>query len=182
MQLSAIHETLAASNCNDWHHIVCGPGPSYKQSIVTDVYPQAQDQDQQVVNYILQHHELAVYKPDVSLSMAWGYDYTADTVQEALLGNSKDRRVFEFTKNFPDSSARCFLLDIFWNGSLVHREHLISVDGCRANLPIPRTDRNGEEYFEKFGVSLARLVTTIELTVSDFEEYLTSSKIPVREI
>jgi hypothetical protein len=116
MRLEQLMTQIIASDRSDWHRIHCGGhgnGPSYRQEVI------------ETSNGLetRQHHMVAVYKADASITMALGL------------------RVMEEYRpdwnNFPDPNASLHAADIFFNGSLVHRTLYATVDGGRADLPLP---------------------------------------------
>ncbi len=122
MKLRDLMKIIVDSDPSHWHKIGCwgaGSGPSFKDRIEFSTGPGD--------HWNLEtpsHSEVAVYKPDVSITMAWGFE-------------ANDDYVAEWTKKFSDEKARSFLVDVFYNNALVFREYLVSVDGARAYLPMP---------------------------------------------
>ncbi len=75
------------------------------------------------------HGMFAVYKPDVSLSLAWGQQY---------MGSPLDGPGYEWRKKFVVHDVTAYYADVRWNGVTVHREMLLSVDGSAGHtLPAP---------------------------------------------
>lgn len=102
------------------------------------------------------HFSIATYKPDLSISMAWGIEY-------------RDRFDEPWTSNFSDKNASGDYLDLFYMGTLVDRTVLIFVDGGRAALPMPTT---AEDLTVSSGyAALARLVDNLQTRVSQFDRY-----------
>lgn len=108
---------LAGSTVSDWHVIHCAGGSSGGPSYLDewgDEHPNT-------------HYTRAVWKADLALGLAWGMSFPGD------------QRTFGWAV-WPDKSAYPSLLDVFWNGMLVHREHGVVVDGGRAILPWPHAE------------------------------------------
>lgn len=80
----------------------------------------------------LAHEATAVYKPDPTITIAWGL-----TAMESFSA--------PWTKKFPAHDPidvwSCYL-DIFYCGALVHREMYVELDGGRCSVPLPRTERD----------------------------------------
>lgn len=57
------------------------------------------------------------------------------------INRSPDDREFNepWAKNFPDKNARAVDYKVFYNNSFVDEKMLISVDGARAVLPLPKS-------------------------------------------
>ncbi|KUI42309.1 hypothetical protein AU197_14440 [Mycobacterium sp. IS-1590] len=73
------------------------------------------------------HSEVAVYMPDIDLTIAYGMPESAH--REGLN--------FEWSKAFPDQEIRHIsIVDVFWRGSLVDRINYVYVDGARCILPL----------------------------------------------
>jgi hypothetical protein len=72
------------------------------------------------------HHSIAVYRPDVSLRLAWG------------LKRDEHQDIDGWT--WPDRSITRHLADAFWQGSLVARWTYLVVDGGRCYLPDPQRE------------------------------------------
>lgn len=100
----------------DWHDIDSGP-----------FFTDAPDVDEDTFH---QHDSLLVFRDDVSLTIQWGM---RPNYQHEQL-----RTVSELwhEASFPDESIRIYRADVFWNGSLIDRENVVSVDGGRALMPL----------------------------------------------
>ena len=156
-----ITQMVTGSSPDDWE--VLGEGPNY-----LDKFAQVTSEGQHYLE-LDWHTYLAVYKPDVSLRLAWGM--TVD-----------DRLTFE-DWHFPDRSGYRVLVDAFWQGALVARWTVLLVDGGRSYLP--DADRGyvktGESItdYETVGwtakaseIALARLLDRIARSMSEFDRYL----------
>jgi hypothetical protein len=76
------------------------------------------------------HPYLAVYKPDLSISIAFGIVFN-------------ENYQINFATLFPDPNAQGSLYDVFFQGELVERYHLIELDGGRVTIPTPTPINNG---------------------------------------
>jgi hypothetical protein len=86
-------------------------------------------------NYRLEHDshsDLAVYIPDVDLTIAYGMDEELSPIDDS----GHIDKTLEWSEVFPDRHRKVLIADIFWRGSLVDRVDYIAVDGYRAYLPI----------------------------------------------
>jgi hypothetical protein len=75
---------------------------------------------------------VAVYMPDVSITMAWGLDCNPDFKEE-------------WANSFPDPKASSHFVDLFYNNALVFREVYVNVDGARGDLPLPSIVRGDDK-------------------------------------
>jgi hypothetical protein len=74
------------------------------------------------------HRELAVHRFNNSIAIAWGLKV-------------KDLKE-PWARKYPDQNdASIHLLDIFYIGELILRTRYAAVDGCRAYLPLPKTNQ-----------------------------------------
>lgn len=118
--LRKIQTLIIESATHDWHRPALGP-----------FYANAYDIDDDVFRL---HSELLVYRGDVRL-----------TIQHGLKWGHLSRHIETATQlwdgaHFPDESVQLFFGDVFWNGALIDRVQLISVDGARAVLPVGTRD------------------------------------------
>lgn len=118
MTLQELMQRIVMSSPGDWHRI--GGFPSYR-----DKFTLHSSADSRWVE-VEPHDAVAAYKPDVSITMAWGITVHAD-FQEP------------WANKFPDPSASSHLVDVFYNGALVFRTLYVSVDGARAMVPLSRS-------------------------------------------
>src|SRR5262245_27336140 len=121
MTLQEIIDRIVMSQPSDWH--VMGGHPSYH-----DRFDQVESGGQTWLE-LESHRTVAAFKPDASITMAWGL-----TVNE----NFQE----PWANRFPDSQASSHFVDVFLNGALVYREMYVSVDGARCDLPLP-LERHG---------------------------------------
>jgi hypothetical protein len=67
---------------------------------------------------------LAVYRPDVAISLVWGRTEGRDFREP-------------WANRFPDPSASMVWFDIRYHGAPILREVMVAVDGSRCYLPLP---------------------------------------------
>lgn len=124
MDLKTLIETVTSSNKEMWHTISCwgaSSGPSYRDHLqFHQVY-----NGQKNVLYVDAHGTVATYKPDISITMAWGLEWLED-FQEP------------WANSFPDRNASGHYVDLFYNSALVFRAAYVAVDGGGVYLPLPR--------------------------------------------
>ena len=164
--LAQIRTMVRASAPADWEDLE--PGPWYLDGFAT-VNGQVE------TSY---HPRLAVYRPDVSLRLAWG--------MRKSWGDSDDDGL-RFDWHFPDPRMVLELVDVLWAGALVDRLVVVAVDGHRCLLPCPaepivvdsgqhRPDIVGETA-SAYDVAVARLVNSIGDGISEFDRYFRESGI-----
>lgn len=168
MKLQDLRGLVRRSSRADWHKITCwgaGSGPSYRDRLTSGTI------NGDVIEYE-SHGNVAIFMPDIDISIAWGLDRDPD-----------DRDLsFEWDGVFPDPKTTVQFADIFYRSSLVDREYLAAVDGGRALLPIGQTrfaegsphhgkDMRFEVVTSEWQVDLARLVHSFE-HMDDFDSYL----------
>ncbi len=121
-----------------------------------------------------EHRLRAVYRPDVSLGVAWG------------LPLDRLRRTFDDDR-FADPTYFLVHVDALWNGMLIDRDVVAVVDGGRAVLPVgrPVTADGDQDRREIVGqtvraadVALARLVDALSGN-REFDRYLADSGLVV---
>jgi hypothetical protein len=113
MRYDDILEVIAQSDPHDWNRIADGPLFLYG-------FPDAD-------GYWTHHGAVAVYKPDVSIGLAWGLPVNDDFKEE-------------WANRFDDSHASSHWVDVFFNRQLIHRDLRVLVDGARVGLPAPERD------------------------------------------
>jgi len=154
-------QMVTGSSPQDWQ--VLGP-PSY-----LDRLGEVESGEGQHWLEVESHYYVAVYKPDVSLRLAWGLKLDDGLVFEGL--------------TWPDRSITRYLVDVFWQGALAARWTVLSVDGGNCYLPDPdwayvKTGESLEGYqgvgwtAKASDISIARLVDRLERSVSEFDRYL----------
>jgi hypothetical protein len=88
-------------------------------------------------SYIIgEHNGHAVLREEPSLTMNWGLEVDSDDRQ----------RRFEWAGHFPDPTVRPFWADFFWQGALIDRVELASVDGGRGTIPLPHFGKTVTDY------------------------------------
>lgn len=148
MTLDELRTLVADSTASDWHRIL-KIGPTYRDRFGSWSSPadgtSGVDHDS--------HVELAVYRPDIDLTIAYG-----------MAENQHDRDLsFEWSENFPDSKIReISLVDFFWRGSLVDRLNYVHVDGARGILPFG----GGHQ-----GLRITQYELTVARLLSDIGDY-----------
>lgn len=95
------------------------------QSIVDTFLHTPADQWQRVSG----NHEYAFCKEDVNLRIVSTLD--GEDIQ------AEDFRA-PWANKFPDARARGYFYNLYYGSTLLHRFILVSVDGARASLPLPR--------------------------------------------
>ena len=156
MTLQELIERIKMSSPGDWHKI--GGFPSYR-----DKFTLHSNADSRWVE-VEPHDVVAVYKPDVSITMAWGLTVHAD-FQEP------------WANEFPDRRASSHYVDIFFNSALVFREMYVSVDGGRAYLPLPR--RAEAHVIPADYARFVCLLNALSFHVSQWDRYFTQAKFTV---
>ena len=123
MTLDELINLVTSSNPQDWYTTVCwgaDSGPSYRDHFnFFQVY-----EGQSNVLVAKAHPLVACYKPDLSVTLAWGLDENPHFEEP-------------WANGFPDPKAASHYIDIFYNNALVFRTLYVSVDGGRAYLPLP---------------------------------------------
>jgi hypothetical protein len=110
---------IAESVATDWNKITAwgGGGPSFLYG-----FP---DENGEWTS----HEEVAAYKPDLSIGLAWG-----------IVSNDDFKEPWANLHTDPHATSE--FVDIFYNRMLVYRDIRVIVDGGRVGLPIP--ERVGE--------------------------------------
>jgi hypothetical protein len=123
-------DRIAGSSLNDWWTISCWgafSGPSYRDRLA---FYEVYEGDKNTL-HVESQPNVGVYKPDISITIAWGLHSNND-FKEA------------WANQFPDPQASSSFLDVFYNNALIFRNTYVMVDGGRANLPLPRVERDKE--------------------------------------
>jgi hypothetical protein len=174
MTFDDVLNVLTTSSPADWHRV---PEVDELDSFLwgLDVWTDASDE--QIGISVRGHYIRASYKPDVSLGLAWGLHPEPVDFSEG------------WTDVFPDRRASRLYADVFWNGMLLHRYFLVSVDGGRAKIPLP--DRPFMDSETVVGYSLTqeefavgRLIAGIEAIpggVELYEDYVAKAGIVVAD-
>lgn len=118
---------LKTTTVDEWQRVDSW-GPKYRDWIVTE--PGRTIQEARTA--VLSHDHAAVYRSNLSLTMAWGLEPDRDAF---TFDRDRDK---DFGVKFPDANHWVEIADVFWNNALVYRTHYLHVDGGRAILPLPR--------------------------------------------
>jgi hypothetical protein len=135
MQHANLLSTVEQSTINDWHkmpvHTVC-----------TWQYGQKQNQ-----NYLepQTHSNLAVYKPDIGISIAMGATVTENFAEQ-------------WVQNYSNPTARSVAIWLRYHGAVVHEWVYVVVDGGRYLVPMPETDGSGGYHVQQTELSIAQLL------------------------
>lgn len=157
MTLEELLETCSQSSVDDWNVISCWgahSGPSYLGR-VEETTPDENTREES-------HSMRAAYRTDLSIGIGWGFTSLENWHEDWL-------------DVFPDKGASSHFVDFFYNGMLVEREIYISVDGGRANIPLPTRDMTITQWQYDFFRVLDRFERQ-----SDFDRYLQQAGISVR--
>jgi hypothetical protein len=154
----------AKAKAADWKVIPCGgagAGPSFLESWVA-----GPDGEPVLAGA---HTMRAAYRPDISLSLAWGLVAHEEFVES-------------WTEVF-DHSASSHFVDFFWNGSLVERGLYVAVDAGRCKLPIPQRDLDAlhpaARWITRWQYQFFSLLNAFE-GILDVDEHLQRAGIQVR--
>lgn len=93
---------------------------------------------------------------------------------------SEDQRKFRepWTESFPDSTAHMYDFKIYFDRRLVGKEILISVDGGRLFIPLPKSNSNREINQRQY--RLAKITNNHQPYGEDFDNYLNRANITVQ--
>lgn len=151
MTLDELRTIIASSKPRDWSRIKSA-GPTYRDRFGSWSSPA--DGTSGVEHD--SHVEVAVYRPDIDLTVAYG-----------MPESQHDRSLkFEWSDNFPDSKIReISIADFFWRGSLVDRVNYVYVDGGRGIVPLGGGHQGLR--ITQYGLAVARLLSGI----ADYQEF-----------
>jgi hypothetical protein len=167
MQYDEIGRLVTGSSPSDWTVLLEGP-------LYLDQLGEVSSGDRHWVE-VDSHHTLAVYRPDVSLRLAWGLALEGDLTFEGM--------------TWPDNRITRHVADAFWQGSLGTRWHYLVVDGGRCYLPDPEREytRVGESPLDVEAgpwtakaseIALARLLNElVQRPPGEFNRYMDQSSI-----
>ncbi|MGB3302565.1 MAG: hypothetical protein WBA98_07730 [Gordonia sp. (in: high G+C Gram-positive bacteria)] len=157
MTLDELRTLVADSTVGDWRRIRKS-GPTYRDRFG----PWSSPADGTLGVDHDSHVELAVYRPDIDLTIAYG-----------MAEDQADRDLsFAWSDSFPDSKIReISLVDFFWRGSLVDRLNYVYVDGGRGILPLG--DGHQGLRITGYELAVARLLSDIG-DYGEFERYYSS--------
>ena len=155
MTLSELIDTIVSSSKEEWHSMACWgamSGPSYRDKLEFYYHYEGQPN----VLHSVSHGMVASYKPDLSITLAWGLTANDDFKEP-------------WANKFPDPKASSHYADIFFNNALVYRELYVVVDGGRAKLPIPEITK--ELLIPQKYSSFIKLLDNIDTYISDYDRY-----------
>jgi hypothetical protein len=123
MTLDAVLHILIHSDASDWCRIPCGEpggGPSY--------YYRIEDANWDGTNVQItgMHTSVATYRQDLSITMAWGMK----------AGKNSDRDEVRSSSSPDPRQGECYLLDLFYSGSLVFRTSYCDGEDGSCKLPL----------------------------------------------
>jgi hypothetical protein len=144
MTHSELLSIVASSVEEDWNLIHSDIGSTYIYKL--DFYNGLEEQKNVII--VDSHSTIAIYKNDLSITMAWGMKDDVPFTESYL-------------ESFSDKNAVRLYLDFFYNGVLVNRLPYIDVDGHRASLPIGLPS-NGKFYVEKIKNDIIKLVHNLD--------------------
>lgn len=165
MTLDELIDAFIASSPNDWNVTHCwghNSGPSYRDKLQ---FHEVYNSSPNVLTHSA-HGMTASFKPDLSVTIAWGMDNEV-TAEEKV----RD----EWTQNFPDrSGASLHYLDFFFCSALVLRVDYASVDGGRYYFPIPsrnqpsgwKTEQRYAEVMKKLNEIVGHSNFDLQLSIS----------------
>jgi hypothetical protein len=167
MTLQELMNIVIGSQREDWLRIPCwgvGSGPSYRFDLDQEDY--VEDPKEQPWISVRRHSDVAIYKHDVLIGLAWGIPANEDFQED-------------WANQFPDSHASSFLVDVFYTGCLSYRAYLVAVDGGRIYLPMPQLHVDNENMrvtsrsVTRSQVAFARLLHLMAYSDSrTFDHYL----------
>lgn len=178
MNLLELRATIQSAHRPDWHKITCwgaGTGPSYRNSFMSTLIGSTDTVETEVD----QHSNVAVLINDIDVSIAWGLDRDDTGVRRFA---SRRDLSFDFLPSFLNDKVSVIFADVFYRGSLVDREYLVAVDG--AYLPMPSQNfpdgldysdpasSRVEHHLTQWEIALARLVSSFEHSVAQFDSRL----------
>ena len=155
MTLAELMDRIINSSKEDWNSIACwgaGSGPSYRNKF--EFY--STYEGEQAVLHCVPYGMAASYKPDLSITLAWGLTVNEDFREP-------------WANKFPDPKASSHYVDVFFNNALVYRELYVVVDGGRTKLPIPRKPK--ELLVPRNYYSFIKLLDEIDTYLSSYESY-----------
>ncbi|MGX1599068.1 hypothetical protein ACWIDS_18645 [Dietzia maris] len=164
MRLDELRTLVSGSTALDWHRIM-KVGPTYRDRFGSSSSPA---DGSSVVEHDSQT-DVAVYSPDVDLTIAYGMAEV----------QCHQNLTFDWSKHFPDSEiSEIKLIDFFWRGSLVDRLNYVYVDGARGILPLG--DGHQGLLITKYELAVARLLSDIGKHTA-FDRYYSSVPFKLRD-
>ncbi|MET7391811.1 hypothetical protein ACFYPT_42405 [Streptomyces sp. NPDC005529] len=128
MHLDSVRETIQSSTTSDWHRV------EGAETFLYSWYSSSAG-----IARCSAHTDLMTYRPDVSLSLAFG------------LPEREARELLPLWDRWPskEPAIPCYA-DILWNGSLIDRYVFAQVDLGRAYLPWPDDGRTVSQFHAAF--------------------------------
>jgi len=166
MNLYEYFERVINTEAKDWNTITCwgaGSGPSYLNKFT--VWNTGKGNFSNIE--IDSHSNIAVLKSDITMTFAWGLSHNNDFAEE-------------WANKFSDKKAMSSYIDFFYNGVLVFRDIIVSVDGGRCYIPLPDMEFDKEtSKVKRFVVSnskykFVKMLNSFESTY-DYESYFSRS-------
>ncbi len=111
------------------------------------------------------------YKKDMNLRFEVKYE--EDGIQSENFNEP-------WANSFPDPSATGYWCGLYYGATLIQRFILISVDGGRALLPLPKT-RSGDTIFPNLVLPLDYKVAQIHDSLDTLQEYMSLAGLYVKE-
>jgi len=103
----------------------------------------------------------ATYRPDVSIALRWPLRESSPYWETWLA----------FLKPGEEGEPRSWV-ELLYNGAPVERVMYLSVDGYRAELPIPRFSPKDDWVIPRWQFDFFRMFNALERATSEFETYL----------
>ncbi|MDR1186117.1 MAG: hypothetical protein LBK95_01465 [Bifidobacteriaceae bacterium] len=121
MDLYKIHELIADRTADGWY-VLKSQGPLFDYRWTYGSGP-----DGEFSHIESEHRSRAVCREEPSLTVSWGMD----------VHSRKDARelTFDWAKTFVNPAVDPFWVDFFWNGGLIDRVELFSIDGGHGTIP-----------------------------------------------
>ena len=166
MNYNELRQTICDSSPDDWNIICCwgsGSGPSYREdtsAFLESMIMEIRSGEREMEWPKRYHTQVAAYKPDLSISLAWGMKLQEEKLEE------------DWIKKFPNERAFLNCVDLFYNNALVDRVPYVSVDGSRCCLPNPKFPTLE---VEREDVDLIRVVAHLTLSEPEYDRYLAQS-------
>ncbi|MCT2360431.1 hypothetical protein M3694_01440 [Kocuria marina] len=155
MRLDDVLDLFYSSTADDWH-VIKPMGVNYTSNSYAD-------------GIIREHPHHAVYRPDASLTIAWGY-----TEDEPVAPGNVHLTVGEHAPEAMQT-VRVEHADLFWHGALIERLEHVSVDrDPAASIPMPRRT-SGRSVVTRRALAVAELLA--ELASADPLEVRTTASL-----
>lgn len=172
MKLDEFLKNIIHSKIEDWTVISCwggNSGPSFLNQFIVWNSGSGEFQNLEIES----HSMVASYRNNLSIMIAWGLKHN-------------DNFIEEWANNFSVQRAASDFVDFFYNGALVLREIIVSVDGGRCYLPLPKLefDNKGKKvtrlYVSKYKSRFVEMLNKFSSTYNyNYRNYLSQSGIEV---